>query len=126
MTASIPSPPANGIHLGPFFLHAYGLAYVAAVLAAVAITSRRWERQGGDRALVREVALWGFPAGLVGGRLYFLATSWDQVSDHWWGPLAIWKEWADNVTGSAIDSGHFVCEENPDATVKAMLAFLTA
>src|SRR5439155_11778399 len=63
VTASIPSPPANGIHLGPFFLHAYGLAYVAAVLAAVAITSRRWQRQGGDGALVREVALWGFPSG---------------------------------------------------------------
>ena len=55
MTASIPSPSANGIHLGPFFVHAYGLAYVPAVFAAVAITSRRWERQGGDRALVREV-----------------------------------------------------------------------
>ena len=33
----------------------------------------------------------GFPAGLVGGRLYFLATSWDQPQHTWWGPLAIWK-----------------------------------
>jgi prolipoprotein diacylglyceryl transferase len=67
------------------------LAYVVAVLAAVAITTRRWEAQGGDRELVREVALWGFPAGLVGGRLYFLATSWNEVPDHWWGPFAIWE-----------------------------------
>jgi prolipoprotein diacylglyceryl transferase len=73
------------------FVHAYGLAYVVAVIAAVAITTRRWEARGGDRSLVYEVALWGFPAGLIGGRLYFLATSWDQVPHHWWGPLAIWQ-----------------------------------
>jgi prolipoprotein diacylglyceryl transferase len=88
--ASIPSPPSNGFHVGPLFVHAYGLAYVVAVAAAVAITARRWERAGGDRALVHEVALWGVPAGLIGGRLYFLATSWNQVPAYWWGPLAIW------------------------------------
>jgi prolipoprotein diacylglyceryl transferase len=88
---SIPSPSVNGIHVGPFDIRIYGLAYVVAVLAAVAITTRRWEAQGGSRELVREVALWGFPAGIVGGRLYFLATSWNEVPDHWWGPLAVWK-----------------------------------
>jgi len=64
---------------------------VFAVIAAVALSSRRWERQGGDRALVQEVALWGFPAGIVGGRLYFLATSWDQAPHTWWGPFAVWQ-----------------------------------
>jgi prolipoprotein diacylglyceryl transferase len=89
--AFIPSPPSNGFHLGPFFLHAYGIAYAFAVLAAVAITVRRWEAKGGKRELVYEVALWGFPAGIIGGRLYFLATSWNEVPPHWWGPLAVWK-----------------------------------
>ena len=70
MLASIPSPSANGFHIGPLFVHAYGLAYVAAVTAAVMITRRRWEARGGDRELVYEVALWGFPAGVIGGRLY--------------------------------------------------------
>jgi prolipoprotein diacylglyceryl transferase len=87
----IPSPPTNGLHLGPFFVHAYGLAYVFAILAAVAITTHRWVAQGGRRELVYEVALWGFPAGVIGGRLYFLATSWNEVPPHWWGPLAVWK-----------------------------------
>ncbi|MGD9735999.1 MAG: prolipoprotein diacylglyceryl transferase [Solirubrobacterales bacterium] len=91
MLASIPSPSGNGLHLGPLFVHAYGLAYVVGVVAAVAITIRRWEARGGSRDLVHEVALWGFPAGLVGGRLYYLATSWNEVPDHWWGPLAVWK-----------------------------------
>jgi prolipoprotein diacylglyceryl transferase len=61
------------------------------VLAAVVITTRRWQALGGHRSLVEEVALWGFPAGLVGGRLYHLVTSWNEVPDHWWGPFAIWK-----------------------------------
>jgi len=89
--ASIPSPSANGFHVGPLFIHAYGLAYVAAVTAAVMLTRRRWEARGGRRELVYDVALWGFPAGVIGGRLYFLATSWNEVPPHWWGPLAIWK-----------------------------------
>jgi prolipoprotein diacylglyceryl transferase len=89
--AFIPSPHHSGIQLGPIFIHAYGLAYVVAVSAAVAIAGRRWERAGGDRRLVHEVALWGFPAGIVGGRLYFLATSWDQAPHTWWGPFAVWR-----------------------------------
>jgi prolipoprotein diacylglyceryl transferase len=87
----LPSPSSNGFNVGPLFVHAYSLAYVLAVIAAVAITVRRWEAKGGERELVYEVALWGFPAGLMGGRLYFLATSWNEVPPHWWGPLAVWK-----------------------------------
>ena len=35
--------------------------------------------------------MWGFPAGLIGGRIYFLITTPSQVPPHWWGPFAIWK-----------------------------------
>jgi prolipoprotein diacylglyceryl transferase len=83
----IPSPASNGLHLGPFFFHAYGIAYVFAVAAAILITRRRWP----DAKLVNEVALWGFPAGLIGGRIYFLVTTPSQVPDHWWGPFAVWQ-----------------------------------
>ncbi len=89
-TGFLPSPPNNGFYLGPLFVHFYGLAYVFAVLAAVLITARRWEAVGGHRQLVYDVALWGFPAGVIGGRLYFLATSWNEVPPHWWGPFAVW------------------------------------
>ena len=88
---SLPSPSSNGFYLGPLFVHAYGLAYVAAVIAAIAIVSRCWQARGGDPALVREVAMWGFPAGIVGGRLYFLVTTPSQAPHAWWGPLAIWR-----------------------------------
>jgi prolipoprotein diacylglyceryl transferase len=106
MVAAIPSPPSNGLELGPLDFRAYGLLYVAAVIAGVAITTRRWEAAGGSRELVHEVALWGFPAGLIGGRLYYLATSWDQVPDAWWGPFAVWKGglgiWGGIALGTAV------------------------
>ena len=88
---SSPARPSNGFHIGPFFLHAYGIAYVFAVAAAILVTRRRWERPAGTRDLVYEVALWGFPAGLIGGRIYFLITTPSQIPPHWWGPFAIWK-----------------------------------
>ncbi len=42
------------------------------------------------------------------------------------GPLDIWREWATDVSGQPIDSGHFVCEENPAATADALLTFMAA
>jgi prolipoprotein diacylglyceryl transferase len=91
LLAFLPSPAENGFHIGPLFFRAYGICYVFAVLGAVVVTTRRWEKLGGDGALVQECALWGFPAGLIGGRIYFLITSWNEVPDAWWGPFAIWR-----------------------------------
>ena len=90
LLASIPSPSFNALHLGPFTVHVYGLMYVFAVTAAVLITRRRWRAEGGDPDLVVEVAVVGVPAGLIGGRIYFLLTSWDQAPHTWWGPFAVW------------------------------------
>jgi len=42
------------------------------------------------------------------------------------GPLKIWRQWAPQVQGQPIDSGHFLTEENPDATAKALLDFFRA
>jgi prolipoprotein diacylglyceryl transferase len=89
--ADIPSPPHNGFYLGPLFVHAYGLAYVFAVAAAIFVTRWRWRKVGGDPDIAYEAAAWGFPAGLIGGRIYFLITTPSQIPPHWWGPFAIWK-----------------------------------
>jgi prolipoprotein diacylglyceryl transferase len=88
--AYIPSPAENGFSIGPFFFHAYGICYVFAVAAAVLISRRRWANAGGDPDIVYNVAWVGFPAGLLGGRIYFLITTPSQIPDHWWGPFAIW------------------------------------
>jgi prolipoprotein diacylglyceryl transferase len=91
LPAAIPSPSTNVIHVGPITVHVYGLCYALAVLAAIAITRRRWAARGGSPELVHDVALWAFPAGIIGGRLYFLATTPGGAFDHWWGPLAVWQ-----------------------------------
>lgn len=39
-------------------------------------------------------------------------------------PLDAWKTFAPKATGQAIDSGHFLAEENPAATLVALKAFL--
>ncbi len=104
--AYIPSPSTNGIHVGPFFLHAYGLMYVLAVAAAIVISRRRWAKAGGDPDLVYETALWAFPAGLIGGRIYFDITTPSQIPDHWWGVFAIWQGglgiWGGIAAGAAV------------------------
>jgi len=38
-------------------------------------------------------------------------------------PLDTWKSWATNVSGMPIDYGHFLTEENPAATAKALREF---
>jgi len=88
---SIPSPSSNGLSLGPLFIHYYGLCYVVGITAAIICTRRLWARSGGDPDLVYTVAMWGVPAGLVGGRLYHDVTSWNTVPHNWWGWLAIWQ-----------------------------------
>jgi prolipoprotein diacylglyceryl transferase len=88
--AAIPSPAENGFHIGPLFFHAYGIAYVFAVAAAIYITRWRWGRLGGDRELPFEIAMWAFPGGLIGGRIYFDITTPSKIPDHWWGVFAVW------------------------------------
>ncbi len=41
-------------------------------------------------------------------------------------PLEVWRRWAPGVTGVEIRSGHFLAEENPSDTLRALLPFLTA
>ena len=38
-------------------------------------------------------------------------------------PLDVWTEWCADVRGEAIDSGHFLPEENPQATAAALARF---
>jgi prolipoprotein diacylglyceryl transferase len=66
------------------------VAYVFAVAAAIIVTRALWKAEGEDPKLPGEIALWAFPAGLIGGRIYFLITTPSQIPSHWWGPFAIW------------------------------------
>jgi prolipoprotein diacylglyceryl transferase len=87
----LPSPSDNGFNLGPLFVHYYGLMYVVGIALAIYITRRRWRAAGGDPALVADVATWGVPAGIIGGRIYFDITTPSFIPHHWWGVFAVWS-----------------------------------
>jgi prolipoprotein diacylglyceryl transferase len=89
--AFLPSPSSNGFHVGPLFVHYYGLMYVIGIALAVYITRRRWMAAGGQAALVADVATWAVPAGIVGGRIYFDITTPADIPHHWWGIFAVWS-----------------------------------
>lgn len=88
------------------------LAAMCADYRAGATTDRALDEA--DRAAGRQIAvplrfLWaegGFPA---------------RTGD----PLALWRHWAPNVTGTSCVSGHFVMEENPAAVVETFLPFFS-
>ena len=94
LPASIPSPTFQELSLGPLNLRMYGLVIALGVLAAVAIGRRRWSDWGGDPEDITTIALGAVPAGLIGARLYHVATDWsDKYSGGRWWPDAflVWR-----------------------------------
>jgi len=99
--ASLPSPSSGVLELGPLSLRAYGLCIALGALAAIWFASSRQDRRGGPRGLVESIAWWAVPAGLVGARLYHVATDWNRgdpsyadeplrIVRIWEGGLGIW------------------------------------
>ncbi len=72
--ASIPSPTRSVWFLGPLPIRAYALCIIAGILVAVWLTARRWRERGGDPDHLWDVATWAIVLGVIGGRLYHLAT----------------------------------------------------
>ena len=98
LLASLPSPSSGALELGPLKLNAYGAMIALGVVAAVWLSGRRLEKHGaGTREDMSSIALWGVPAGVIGGRLYHVVTDWQLFSGHperivqiWKGGLGIW------------------------------------
>jgi haloacetate dehalogenase len=69
------------------------------------------DRRSGRRIACPTLALWS-----AGGAL-----------DLWYrdvgGPLALWRAWAEDVRGHALEGGHFFPEEIPDQTADALIRF---
>jgi haloacetate dehalogenase len=45
------------------------------------------------------------------------------MEDLYGNPLAIWRGWADDVSGARIASGHHMAEEAPEALAAALGGF---
>ncbi|WP_051707036.1 prolipoprotein diacylglyceryl transferase [Nocardioides aequoreus] len=91
---SIPSPSQGVWQLGPVPIRAYALGIIVGVFAAVWIGDRRWVARGGRPGEVADVALWAVPAGVIGARLYHVATDHQLYfgpGGDPWGALQVWN-----------------------------------
>jgi prolipoprotein diacylglyceryl transferase len=80
--ASFPAPPGSQIEIGPLDLRAYGLMIGLGVVAGVYVMGRRFEeKQVGTSDDASTIAMWAVAAGIVGARLYHVATDWKRFSD---------------------------------------------
>jgi haloacetate dehalogenase len=102
-------PRALQYYLAPFRdpsrIHAMCEDYRAGAYADYEIDKA--DHEAGKKITIPMLALWG-DAGIASAA----AT-----------PLDTWKTWATNVVGAPVDSGHFLPEENPDATAKLLREF---
>jgi prolipoprotein diacylglyceryl transferase len=100
LRSSIPSPAQGVWQLGPLPIRAYALCILVGIVVAVWLGERRWQARGGQAGAVLDIAAWAVPFGIVGGRLYHVASSWQPYfgsGGHpiealyiWHGGLGIW------------------------------------
>jgi prolipoprotein diacylglyceryl transferase len=100
LVMSIPSPDQGTWYLGPFPVRGYALSIILGIVAAIWLGERRWVARGGEAGEISDLALWGVPFGLVGGRLYHVATDYQLYFGDdrnpvtalyiWRGGLGVW------------------------------------
>lgn len=91
---SIPSPSTGVIYLGPLPLRAYSLFIILGIFLAIWLGNKRWISRGGKLGQVSDVALFAVPFGIVGGRIYHVATDWEKyfgANQNWVDALKIWN-----------------------------------
>jgi prolipoprotein diacylglyceryl transferase len=113
LPASIPSPSDGVFHLGPLPLRAYALCIIVGIGVAVVVGERRLQARGAERGTVADIATWAVPFGLVGARIYHVATNpelyWGDngqgtkaAFEIWHGGLGIWGAIAGGAVGAWI------------------------
>ncbi|MEX2255616.1 MAG: prolipoprotein diacylglyceryl transferase [Acidimicrobiia bacterium] len=91
LLASIPSPADGTLDLGPIPLHVYGILLAIGVVVAAWMAGRRWARWGHDRREFDDIVVWIVIGGVVGARLYHVATDYEKFQGDWLRVLEIWK-----------------------------------
>lgn len=92
--------------------HAHAICEEYRAGASIDRTHDRQDQAEGRKIACPTLALWSGTGALA----------------HWYedagGPLAIWRRWCDDVTGRAVEGGHFFPEERPAETAAALSRFL--
>jgi phosphatidylglycerol---prolipoprotein diacylglyceryl transferase len=112
LPASIPSPSNAVWQLGPVPIRAYALCILAGILVGIWVGNRRWIARGGAPGVVGDIAVWAVPFGIVGARLYHVATDWESYFGPgadpvdalkiWQGGLGVWGAIAMGTLGGWI------------------------
>jgi len=89
--AAIPSPSTGSFGLGPLEIRGYGIMIALGVIVAVSWAQRRWVDKGGTADHISTIAIWAVPAGLLGSRLYHVATDWKRFRGRWEDVPAVWQ-----------------------------------
>jgi haloacetate dehalogenase len=94
--------------------HAHAICEEYRAAATIDREHDRADRANGRRIVCPVLALWG-----AGGPV-----------DTWYveegGPLALWRAWASDIQGQAVEGGHFFPEEAPARTAEALRQFFSA
>lgn len=93
LLATIPSPDRGVWYLGPVPIRAYALCIIAGIVVAIVWGERRWQARGGRPGTVTDIATFAVPFGLVGGRLYHVATDWEKYFGPGGNPIDALKIW---------------------------------
>jgi prolipoprotein diacylglyceryl transferase len=91
MFASIPSPSFNDFSIGPLSVHIYGILIALGVLVAARVITRRYERFGGDPAVLDNVILWTVILGFVGARIAYVSTHLFRYTGRWYAVFFVWE-----------------------------------
>jgi len=111
--AFIPSPSQGVWQLGPLPLRAYAFFILVGIFLAVWLGNKRWIARGGLDGQVADIAMWAVPFGIIGGRIYHVATDWELYFSEggkgflgafriWEGGLGIWGALALGGVGAWI------------------------
>ena len=97
---AIPSPTVSTFQLGPLVIHFYALFILAGIIVAVVLTAGRMKARGMEAGLAIDIAIWAVPMGIIGGRIFHVAThlndyfgegkDWTAIFRLWEGGLAIY------------------------------------
>jgi len=93
ISLSIPSPSTGVIYLGPLPLRAYSLFIIIGIFLAIWLGNKRWIARGGKVGQVSDVAPFAVPFGIIGGRIYHVATDFEKYFGEGRNPIDALKIW---------------------------------
>jgi len=87
----IPAPPIRLLQLGPLEVHLYALCILLGIWVAYRMTRTRLGALGYSTATLADLTLVSTFVGLIGARIYHVATAWDRYQESPASAFAIWN-----------------------------------